>query len=357
MKKKVGFLISAGLLFVASGCSKSDQPLSAQASEARPSGIFSSSQQESKKLLNSYPQYGELRHPDLEKVTESLPEYRHALADREARIKAKVGNISDSELRLSLIKQAGIPEVSKSDFYELAKKEIERRRAAFLAEHKDCYFILGTYDFYLPKKQMVVFNLQKMGVEEHADDLVRSNGFGASIPYRQNKNGDYVDAQGKILCPECLEPGGPSLAVLAYAGAERGTSNSDWIFDSPGEISSRYSPDWLDGGAARIHYGLLVPMSVDQLDKLYAAVRTKFSKQMDDIYASEMKVGGDYIGDHFATYCDRLPCDRLKKDIESYVRRQAIWVLAQGDPMDPARIQVDKAWVVVGGPDIVLTLK
>ena len=251
-------------------------------------------------------------------------------------------NISDSELRLTLIKQAGIPEVNKYDFNELAKQEIDRQRAAFLAEHKDCYFILGTYEMYLPKRQMAVFNLKKMGGYEHADDFVKSNGFGGSIPYRTNKDGDYV--------------GG---AFYDYATKSDG-SNGDYLLDQPSRISSRYSEDWLYEEPDRINYGLLVPVTVEQLDKIYAAVRRKFSKQMDDIYASEMKIGGDYsyVGDHqWERYCDQIPCDVLKKIIESYVRRQAIWVLAQGDPMNPEKIRVDKAWVVVGGPDIFLKLK
>lgn len=226
-----------------------------------------------------------------------------------------------------------------------------------MAEHKDCYFILGTYDFYLVNKQMAVFNLKKMGGSEHADDFVRSNGFGESIPYRKNKNGDYVDKHGKQVYSPFRD----------YAGVgSEGPTISDMISDMPSAISSRYSRDWLYGIDSINHddddvinHGLFVPIPLGQLDKLYAAVRSKFSQQMDDIYATEMKVGGDnsYLDGHFERYCDQLPCDVLKKHIESYVRRQGIWVLAQGDPMNPEKIRVDKAWIVVGGPDIFMTLK
>ena len=308
-----------------SGCTRSQAP-SAQAS-----ANIEPIPKESKKLLSSYPEFDELRHPNLDKVVESLPEYRQAVADHDARINAKVGNISDSGLRLTLIKQAGIPEVNKYDFRELANKEIDRQRAAFLAEHKDCYFILGTYEFYLVDKQIAVFNLMKMGGDEHAEDFVRSNGFGKPL-------GDYT---GRMH----------TSSLIGAVGAG--------INDTPGTISSRYSGDWLKSDDDLANYGLLVPITIEQLDKIYAAVRSKFSQQMDDIYASEMKVGGDnsYLDGHFERYCDQLPCDVLKKHIESYVRRQGIWVLAQGDPMNPEKIRVDKAWIVVGGPDIFLTLK
>ncbi|HKN16233.1 MAG TPA: hypothetical protein VJX47_04795 [Candidatus Sulfotelmatobacter sp.] len=279
------------------------------------------------KLLDNYPEYAQLRNPDLDKVIASLPEYQRALADRDALVKAKIGNISDPELRDALVEETKIPEVSKDDFRKLAEKKIAEERAAFLAAHKDCYFILGTYELYLPHRQMAIFNLKKQGGTEHAKDFVKSNGFGQSMPYR---DGYYIGVLSDYR----------ESALLM-----------------PMSLSSRYTPDWLtDEDIA--NYGVLVPITPEQMDSIYVAVRAKFSAQMNGIYATEMTFGGNTLPDgSFWKYCEARVCDALKQNIESFVRRQSIWILAQGDPMDSDNIRVDKAWVVVGGPDIFVTLK
>jgi hypothetical protein len=108
---------------------------------------------------------------------------------------------------------------------------------------------------------------------------------------------------------------------------------------------------------------------MQQMDNIFNAVNVKFGKKMDEIWSSEMTIGGDTLygrdsegaptSSWFQYDCERVPADcKLRRHaIESFVRRQSIWIIAQGDPMDTSDIRVDHAWVVVGGPDILLTLK
>lgn len=349
-------IVGVAAICFGSGCTHTQAP-QVQASANVDVNPVDVNPKESKKLLDSYLEYDELRKLYPEKVIETLPEYQQAVADHDARINGKVGSISDPELRVALIKQAGIPEVNKYDFHELANKEIARKRAAFLADHKDCYFILGTYEFYLPKRQMAVFNLKKMGAYEHAEDFVKNSGFGQSIPYRKDKYGYFMDKKGR--------QSDAGSALYDYArnvddiDSDSASEGGTFFSDKPKDVSSRYREDWLNRDDL-IKYGLLVPIDLGQMDAIYTAVRSKFSKQINDINASEMKFGGDWNPlDHsqWIKHCTGTPSCDFDPHIESFVRRQAIWVLAQGDPMDPNKMRVDKAWVVVGGPDIFLTLK
>jgi hypothetical protein len=79
--------------------------------------------------------------------------------DHDAKIKSVVANVFDPQLRERLIRKAQIPEVNKDDFLELAKDKVKERRSAFLASHPNCYFILGTYEYYFPNRKTALFNL------------------------------------------------------------------------------------------------------------------------------------------------------------------------------------------------------
>jgi len=131
------------------------------------------------------PAYNSLRHLDFQEVGKELPEYKQAVADRETTIIRTVGNISDPFLRNEAAAKAEIPEkpdLLESRFYDLTKKEVVRRRSAFLANHSNCYFIVGTYQLYFPDKQMAVFDLAKMNRPdaETAQQFAKTNGVGST---------------------------------------------------------------------------------------------------------------------------------------------------------------------------------
>jgi hypothetical protein len=143
--------------------------------------------------------------------------------------------------------------------------------------------------------------------DETVKEFISSNGFGRSIPYKKDKYGDFV-VKGDGL-PNAFN------VLTEYDGE---------FIDYPNRISTRYKGDWMSDDEA-VDHGLLIPITMEQMDSIYAVVRNKFGKQMDEIWSSEMKIGGDrtFVGDWLTYDCERNPagCKLRRNAIESFVKR------------------------------------
>lgn len=295
------------------------------------------------KLLNNDPEYDRLRHLNSHDLIDSLPAYRDAVEKRESLIKSKVGNVSDPSLYRTLAEEAGknIPEINKNDYEEAAETEAQRKKQAYAEAHQDDFFLIGTYENYFPKTQKVIFNLLKGGISEDAEDFSKVN-FGAAFPnYPENYTPEEFDRQVKAF--DRIFGGG-------YYGAG---------VDGPFVICrERYKPDWDEGCADDRHCegDLLVSVTPEQMDAVYAEVTRLMGALIEKLYAEEMNAGGcqlpsrltDYgerTGGSYISYAEHPPG---KSNIISFVRRQSIFLLGKGDPMDPHHVQVREAYLAVG---------
>lgn len=295
------------------------QSTSVQAQKASP---------EKYSLLDNDPEYERLRKISPFELIETLPSYQKAVADRNGRIEAnaKVGAISDPALRNSMLETVGatVPEIEKMKYYDEAERLLQEERTTYLNQHKDSYFLVATYEKYYPSAGIAVFNLAKPGGSETAKDFALNN-FGASVQLDCDKGGDVISCNGEYGSP----------------------------LDEPFVISyDRYKQDFIDYSRGR-EYALLLKVSPEQMDAMYAAVRAKLAVNMNAAYEEEMKAGGDhpeYAEGRFVQYGPQSE-KVLRERIESYSRRQAIWLLGRGNPMHRHELHVTEAWFVVGNQE------
>jgi hypothetical protein len=281
-------------------------------------------------LLDNDPEYVRLRALTPYTFIDTLQPYKDAVEKREAFIRDKVGNISDPALHKSMAEDAAqsIPEVSKDDYLELAKTELQKQRTAYAESHKDGYFIVGTYDVYSLSTQKAIFNLRKKDMRTAAM-FVRRNNFGYALKKRPNKYDQVEDYSADLI----------ELANVT---------------DDSVRISERYKTDALNLTAFRedCEYAFVVDVTPEQMDAAYTATTNQWSEEMKRIYAAEIAAGGFYISsDSFYPWSDPDPL--LKRRIDGYFRRQAIWILATGDAVtDPENVIVREAWFTVGNRQI-----
>lgn len=269
-------------------------------------------------LLDNDPEYKRLREMSALDLVHQSSSYQKAVADRQSRLEAQVGQITDPALHAQMLKEAeaSVPAIDANEYYSEAQQELEQQQAAYLSTHKDSYFVVATYEQYRPKTNIAIFNLRKPGALETAERFAKDN-FGAPANHDANL----------ISCDPIY---GPSL-------------------DDPFVIAEdRYQKDFLD--FRDTENGLLLRVPLAQMDAMFAAVRKRFSSKMDEVYQSELKVGGDhpsYARGQFVPYDSEIKRNVLRKDIEHYFRRQSIWILGRGNPMDRERLKVTEAFLVV----------
>jgi hypothetical protein len=182
-----------------------------------------------------------------------------------------------------------------------------------------------------------VFNLRKAGISEDAKDFSSAN-FGASLPEPPKH---YP-----------LEDGGKY--GISSLGESWDSVDGDPMVVNP----DRYKPDWLEECSVQSDCGgaLVVSVVPEKMDTAYAAVARLMGVQIEKLYADEMAAGGYHIHvtpedeGTFISYSGFPPkgLQSLKEEIRMYVRRQSIWLLGKGDPMNPDHVKVREAYLVVG---------
>lgn len=261
-------------------------------------------------LLDNDPEYLRLQKMDASAVIKTLPSYKAAIAKRDSLIRAKVGNISDPALYSRLAEESGIPPIDTNDFASEGWKEVRRLKSEYLAAHKDDYFIVATYDNYYPSTQKAIFELKE---DLGADKFVTLNNFGKPVMH---------DGQEVPYDPE-KQFGQAIILNMPISGAYE----EDYI-------------EWVTGAGWDARAAIAITVTPAQMDAAFNAVRALLGKKMDEAYLQE----ANNPNSKWSSSAQQ----NLRDCIESYFRRQSIWVLGKGDPMDEHNIKVREAWLVVG---------
>ena len=293
-------------------------------------------------MLNNDPEYDRLRKLNPYNLIESLPAYREAVERRNNLIRTKVGNISDPSLykRLAETADEDIPKINKDNYLKAAEDEVHNQREAYAALHKNDYFIIGMYEQYSPKYGKAIFNLSKAGISEDAATFSRVN-FGGSIPKNATEYGteDYD---------------------ISIMGNFR--DNVDFLSVNSLVSPDHYKPDWLQNCTKDDHddcrSALLVSVSLEQMDAAYTADAQLMGTQFKKLYDEQMSDGGyrSPVGGYFVPYAGKSAewlNGMINGNITSFLRRQSIWIVGKGDPMDPDNVKVREAYLVVGNQQFV----
>lgn len=325
-------IVSAGCNSKGTATKEAAPAVAAQPTQALPANAR---QPESPKLhlLDDDDEYKRLRKLSPYDLVESLPEYKDAVEKRQNLIREKVGNISDPALYQSLAAEASksFPEINKRDYDAAAKAELQRRREAYAALHKDDFFIIGTYENYFPGAQKAIFNLRKSGTTEHAKDFAEHN-------------------FGSALAKHAVEFGGEKYDLTNFKNQAGNFAGVDEYFLVS---EDRYKQDALEGCYVfqndECAAALIVSISPQEMDATYSEVTNVMGAQMQKLYDEEVKAGGShesYAHGKFLPY-DPTSLKAVQSNIRAYVRRQSIWLLGKGNSLDPEKVIVREAYLAV----------
>jgi len=263
-------------------------------------------------------------------VKEFNPNYVVALKERQSRIDAKVASINDDQLRESLRAKAEQqePPISSRPFVRDAVQEFNRQQQSYFNRYKDAVFVLATYDTYYPDSQVAVFNLFKFhncGLND------KQYPFGSpytakvfnKLYYEHHDDQFPIDGHYK---PDSL-----------YIKAEK------W------DLSGRLDKATALNDAAS--YALVLHLTPQEMDRIYAAADQAWDSEAKRMWQEEMAIGGEWIyptggaqsveevanNRRYVNY----DSEQILRLARNYVRRNAIWIVAKGDPFS---LDAENCW-------------
>ena len=291
-----------------------------------------------------------------------MREYQTQINNIQEDVNTKLAKYSDESIRKSIepnlkqqYKTPKIINASNIVYIKDAMLNYENRLKLFIESHKNCYYILGGYEFYLPNENKCAFNLDKFFNTEL--DLKT---------YKFGVHGNRVIA--RLVCES--EAGGdhphavidrPNSYSITYAddyfGFNKISNNFKWPGspDIPGylEMNLRLDPT-IKQSLDRFIKNIIIIDNVtpetmnsafNQVDQIWSSKIIELSKKENMALGERARSQG--ASEVYASNVSSSDYPVAKP----FVRRQSIWLIAKGDPF---KIEVKECYLFVSGQNTVL---